>query len=110
MRRARIPHTGCGSTRACSRPRGGLRLAYALALLAAVAVFVTFAAPSIAQDPSLSIGGSARPKSSFPKQPGGILGPTPKIDNALPLYLQADQLLYDTKSNRVIAQGNVEIY
>jgi len=34
----------------------------------------------------------------------------PKIDKAQPLYLQADQLLYDTKSNRVIAQGNVEIY
>ena len=27
-----------------------------------------------------------------------------------PLYLQADQLLYDTKNSRVIAQGNVEIY
>ena len=27
-----------------------------------------------------------------------------------PLYMQADQLLYDTKNNRVIAQGNVEIY
>jgi len=26
------------------------------------------------------------------------------------LYLQADQLLYDTKNNRVIAQGNVEVY
>ncbi len=39
-----------------------------------------------------------------------MLGPTPKIDKAQPLYLQADQLLYDTKSNRVIAQGNVEIY
>ena len=39
-----------------------------------------------------------------------MFGPTPKIDQAQPLYLQADQLLYDTKSNRVIAQGNVEIY
>ena len=24
--------------------------------------------------------------------------------------MQADQLIYDTKNNRVIAQGNVEIY
>ena len=52
----------------------------------------------------------AAQRSSFPKKQGGILGPTPKIDRAQPLYLQADQLLYDTKSNRVIAQGNVEIY
>ena len=37
-------------------------------------------------------------------------GPKPKIDSAQPLYLQADQLLYDTKNSRVIAQGNVEIY
>ena len=39
-----------------------------------------------------------------------MFGPAPKVDQAQPLYLQADQLLYDTKSNRVIAQGNVEIY
>ena len=112
MRRARIPHTPCGSTRVCSRRKGGLRLAYALALLAAVALVLTFAAPpSIAQDPSLMIGGKATtPASSFPKKPGGILGPKPNIDRAQPLYLQADQLLYDTKNNRVIAQGNVEIY
>src|SRR6476659_485142 len=110
MRRARIPHAACGSTRACSRPRGGLRLAYVLALLAALALVLTFAAPSVAQDPSLTVGGAPSKSSSFPKSPGGILGPTPKIDKAQPLYLQADQLLYDTKNNRVIAQGNVEIY
>ncbi len=54
--------------------------------------------------------GPTQSKSSFPKQPGGILGPSPKIDRAQPLYMQADQLIYDTKNNRVIAQGNVEIY
>src|SRR6478672_5724918 len=110
MRRARIPHAACGSTRACSRPRGGLRLAYVFALLAALALVLTFAAPSVAQDPSLTVGGAPSKSSSFPKSPGGILGPTPKIDKAQPLYLQADQLLYDTKNSRVIAQGNVEIY
>jgi len=68
------------------------------------------AGPSVAQDPSLTIGGAPTKSSSFPKSPGGILGPTPKIDKAQPLYLQADQLLYDTKNSRVIAQGNVEIY
>jgi LPS-assembly protein len=61
------------------------------------------------QDPSLRLP-TVAPKSSFPKQPGGMLGPAPKIDRAQPLYLQADQLIYDTKGNRVIAQGNVEIY
>ena len=112
MRRARIPHPPCGSTRVCSRRKGGLRLVSALALLATVAVILSLASlPSIAQDPSLMIGGKAPVRaSSFPKKPGGILGPKPNIDHAQPLYLQADQLLYDTKSNRVIAQGNVEIY
>src|SRR5882762_3382064 len=111
MRRARIPHARCGSTRVCSRRKGGLRLTYALALLATVAVVLTVASlPSIAQDPSLSIGKGTPPKTSFPKNPGGIFGPKPNIDRAQPLYLQADQLLYDTKNSRVIAQGNVEIY
>src|SRR5262245_48858494 len=101
MRRARIPHPPCGSTRACSRLFGGLRLASALALLATIAVLLTLA-PSNAQDPSLMIG-NPKPKSSFPKK--DIFGPPPKIDQAQPLYLQADQLLYDTKNGRVIAQG-----
>ena len=39
-----------------------------------------------------------------------MFGARPKIDRAEPLYLQADQLIYDTRGNRVIAQGNVEIY
>jgi LPS-assembly protein len=39
-----------------------------------------------------------------------MFGPKPTIDKAAPLYMQADQLIYDTKNNRVIAQGNVEIY
>ena len=47
---------------------------------------------------------------SFPKTKGGMFGPTQKIDNSLPLYLQGDQLVYDTKGNRVIARGNVEIF
>lgn len=48
--------------------------------------------------------------SAFPKTPGGVFGATPKLDKALPLYLQGDQLIYDTKGNRVIAKGNVEIF
>ena len=108
MRRARIPHPPCGSTRVCSRPSGALRLVSALALLTTLAVALTLASvPSSAQDPSLKMGTTPR-KSSFPKK--DLFGPPPKIDQAQPLYLQADQLLYDTKSSRVIAQGNVEVY
>jgi len=40
----------------------------------------------------------------------GVFAPPGKIDKALPLYLQADELIYDTRGNRVIARGNVEIY
>ena len=48
--------------------------------------------------------------SSFPKTPGGMFGPKPKLDKTQPLHLQGDQLIYDTKGNRVIARGNVEIF
>jgi LPS-assembly protein len=84
---------------------------FALGSLATLALLILASLPSLAQDPSLYIGnGPPRQQSSFAKQPGGMFGPAPKIDQAQPLYLQADQLLYDTKSSRVIAQGNVEIY
>ncbi len=39
-----------------------------------------------------------------------IVGPVRKGDKATPLYLNADELEYDTRNNRVIARGNVEIY
>ena len=40
-----------------------------------------------------------------------MFGPTQKkFDDKLPLYLQGDQLIYDTKGNKVIARGNVEIF
>lgn len=53
-------------------------------------------------------GGTA--PSAFPKQPGGMFGAPQKMDDSLPLYLQGDELIYDTSGNRVIARGNVEIY
>ena len=110
MRRAPIPHDVCGRALACSRRGGGLRLARALVLLASVGLLATLIArPSVAQDPSVATGQSGTGK-SFSQSKGGMFGPRQKIDRAQPLYLQADQLLYDTKSNRVIAQGNVEIY
>ena len=39
-----------------------------------------------------------------------IVGPVRKGDKATPLYLNADELEYDTRNNRVVARGNVEIY
>lgn len=39
-----------------------------------------------------------------------LVGPFRKGDKATPLYMNADELEYDTKNNRVIARGNVEIY
>jgi LPS-assembly protein len=66
--------------------------------------------PARAQDPSIATPQTKAP-SSFPKPKGGILGgPMQKIDKAQPLYLQGDELVYDTRNNRVIARGNVEIY
>ncbi len=49
-------------------------------------------------------------QTAFPKTPGGVFGGKPKVDKTLPLYLQGDELVYDTKANRVIARGNVEIF
>jgi LPS-assembly protein len=98
-----------GNARVCSRPGGGLQLLRALVCLATATVMsLLLLPPAAAQDPSLTIS-TPTPK-AFPKKPGGILGPKPNIDRAQPLYMQADQLLYDTRNNRVIAQGNVEIY
>lgn len=106
-RRTSKPHGMCGTTLVCGPRHGATLLAlisslvFALTLLAAPLAAQQVAPPQVAKQ--------ARP-SAFPKQPGGMFGPKPKIDRAAPLYMQADQLLYDTKNNRVIAQGNVEIY
>jgi LPS-assembly protein len=108
MRRAPIPHAKCGRARAGRPAHVGLRPSRVFGF---VLIAVLFAVASLAALPSQAqIFGQPPTSSSFPKTPGGMFGPPPKIDNALPLYMQADQLLYDSKNNRVIAQGNVEIY
>jgi len=108
MRRAPIPHAVCGEAPVCSRRRGRLWLAYALALGVALSGLSVVFGSASAQDPSKPA--NAPPPKAFPRPSGGIFGPAPKVDRAQPLYLQADQLIYDSKSTRVIAQGNVEIY
>ena len=105
MRRAPKPHVVCGRARGGGPADAGSRLSRAFGLLFLLALLASFAAlPSYGQQIL------TRPSSSFPQRPGGMFGPAPKIDQAQPLYMQADQLLYDSKNNRVIAQGNVEIY
>jgi LPS-assembly protein len=115
MRRARIPHRSCGRAPVRGRLDDDRRttrslvplIAAALGLLLPVAATL-FASDAFAQDPSRQIDVPAA--KSFPGKPSSMFGSRPKIDRAEPLYLQADQLIYDTRGNRVIAQGNVEIY
>ena len=113
MRRALIPHGTCGGAPVVGHFSKWLKRvaasAWLLVLFALAGSLIVHTAPVQAQDPSLRLP-QVTPKSSFPKTPGGIFGPSPKIDRAQPLYMQADQLIYDTKGNRVIAQGNVEIF
>jgi LPS-assembly protein len=49
------------------------------------------------------------PPSAFP-QNSLMVGPSQNIDKSQPLYLQGDELVYDTGGNRIVARGNVEIY
>lgn len=74
-----------------------------------VALFATWASVSaaLAQDPT-SLTSSKEP-SAFANAPKMKL-PGKKIDQAKPLYLQGDELVYDTRGNSVTARGNVEIY
>lgn len=63
----------------------------------------TFLSNSTSQTP--------RDKRTFGTATGkGIIGRPKRGDKATPLYLNADELEYDTRGNRVIARGNVEIY
>ncbi len=85
----------------------GCRHALLLASLAIVAI----AGPAVVLAQGIGSDLTApRPPSSFPTRPGGPLGgPIQPIDKAQPLYLQGDELIYDTRNNRVLARGSVEI-
>ena len=106
MRDARTSQAHAGFARGAFCARAGARL---LALLVAGACLLAGVSSGYAQDPSLA--SRTGSDSSFPKPKGGVLGgPVQKIDKGQPLYLQGDELIYDTRNNRVIARGNVEIY
>ncbi|MEQ1611906.1 MAG: LPS-assembly protein LptD [Hyphomicrobiaceae bacterium] len=113
MRDGRPPHLVRGSLsaqlRRCHAATKRVGSAFAL-MLCLVALLVLVPTPTRAQDPSI-ISPSTSSSSSFPKPAGGILGgPVQKIDSSKPLYLQGDELIYDTKGNKVRARGNVEIF
>jgi LPS-assembly protein len=77
-------------------------------MLACLAAAVLFGAQTAhAQDPS-TLSPSVQKSTSFPKQ--SLVGPSRNLDKSQPLYLQGDELVYDTGGNRVVARGNVEIY
>jgi LPS-assembly protein len=78
-----------------------------LAVLALLSASLISAFDAHAQDPS-TLAPDVERSSSFPKQ--SMVGPSRNIDKSQPLYLQGDELIYDTGGNKVIARGNVEIY
>jgi LPS-assembly protein len=96
------------ANRGDTRISGAARRAV-VAVAVAVSAVVAALPAAHAQDPSLRNQPLPANK-SFPNQPGGIFGKAAPINAALPLNLQADQLIYDTKGRRIIARGNVEIF
>lgn len=66
--------------------------------------------PNLQQgDPLSAFSPNMRIKRQKPKEPLFGPGKTP-VDSAQPLYLQGDELVYDSKGQKVIARGNIEIY
>lgn len=106
MRLTRAPQEGCGSSRVTCQHRkaaGWVRLA----VLALMSASLATAFDARAQDAS-TLAPDVQRQSSFPKQ--SLVGPSRNIDKSQPLYLQGDELVYDTGGNKVIARGNVEIF
>jgi len=74
---------------------------------ALTALFTLHGGVATAQDPSV-VAPQVSKSSTFPKT--SLVGPSRNLDKSQPLYLQGDELIYDTSGTRVIARGNVEIY
>jgi len=107
MRLARAPQMDCGSSRVPCRRRkaaGRVRMAVLACLAAALMLNAEQAA---AQNPT-TLAPSVEQSTTFPKT--SLVGPSRNVDKAQPLYLQGDELIYDSGGSRVIARGNVEIY
>ena len=107
MRRAPTPHAECGSAPLGSTRFGRLLSTRALVCASLLLLAITLIAQPLSAQQLFNNNINAP---TFKNNPGAMFGPTPNINKSAPLYMQADQLLYDTKNSRVIAQGNVEIY
>ena len=95
----------CATTRAPTPAR--LSCAWTrsrLADLSASLALIFFAVMAIT---AMSSSAFAQSRLDLPDVPGQ---PAPTGNANLPMLLQADQMIYDNQKNRVIAQGNVEIY
>lgn len=99
------PATGHGLRKAL---RNGVWLSALAVLLCCSLTSPGHAAQSVFKR-GMATPGLAPPK---PKQKNDLskLLHAPKVDHNAPMLLQSDQMIYDNKHNRVIAQGNVEIY
>lgn len=114
-RRAQTPEGRSAVRRFTPRPSwaGGIGCALAVLLTVtmvgnAVAQDTTVIAPSTAAMPNTLEPPSPPP--AFGNAGNPLFGPVKPIDKTQPLYLQGDELIYDSGGNRIIARGNVEIY
>ncbi|MGI9523826.1 MAG: LPS-assembly protein LptD, partial [Hyphomicrobiaceae bacterium] len=83
---------------------------YAIALApfaVALALVAGSLGPAVAQDAATLSPETANPPTTLTTNqlPGSIA-----IDRSQPLYLQGDELIYDSRGDRVTARGNVEIF
>lgn len=86
----------------------GLRVVTACLTLCVVVLAILTGGSAQAQVGALSTP-STKQRSSFADAPK-MQAPNQKLDQTKPLYLQGDELIYDTRGNSVTARGNVEIY
>lgn len=113
MRGRQFPDSGGNGTWAVSRRWNiAAALGLGLAVLSTFAVVETTAQQSKASQGFINPNTTAREDKAFGAvKPGtSIAGPVRKGDKTTPLLLNADELEYDTRNNRVIAKGNVEIF
>lgn len=95
-----------GNGRARAWRRLGVGTAHVLALLALLATW-----SGVVQSQELPpLLPKKQSTSAFEKPKGGPFGTPKRIDRSQPLLLNADELVYDTRGNRVIARGHVEAY